>query len=68
MTRSEVHRLCSRLGCIFGLLSALLVFVYWVLNPSNMWTGGRPLAIGALMMFGCAAAGVFYVIGKRVKS
>jgi hypothetical protein len=67
MKRSGALRLTSRVGCIAGILCAVLVLAYWMLNPSDMWTGGRPRAVGALMLICLGAASVFYVVAKRVK-
>ncbi len=56
-----------RIG-VWGLLAALLCLVYWLLNPADMWTGGRPALMGVMAVVAALAAWALYAGGKRSKS
>ncbi|MGZ3366231.1 MAG: hypothetical protein ACXWKY_16480, partial [Caulobacteraceae bacterium] len=57
---------CAVVG-IWGLLATLLVFTYWLMTPSDMWTGGRPELVGVFMVIGCMSAWALYWGAKRLK-
>jgi len=59
MTTPEKLALCRAFIGVTSLLWLAVVLTYWLLNPAEMLTGGRPALVGVSLLIGLAGVGVW---------